>query len=96
MKLPETLTFEDLPGGVGAGARCFFRTIGHRAPKKGEWFVSGAIPRAYRARGDLTSEYYVVVPTHYANPASGYVRGVPVPQTTQNEFDLKESANGKT
>ena len=32
-----------------------------RCPKKGEWYISGAIPAAYRAPNDLSSEYFVCV-----------------------------------
>jgi hypothetical protein len=30
-----------------------------RCPKKGEWYLSGAIVTAYRAPNDLSSEYYI-------------------------------------
>lgn len=30
-----------------------------RCPKKGEWFLSGAIPEAYQATNDLTQEYRI-------------------------------------
>ena len=30
-----------------------------RCPKKGEYFISGAIPTAYRAANDLTTPYYI-------------------------------------
>ena len=30
-----------------------------RAPKKGEWYISGALPCAYRAAHDLTIAYYI-------------------------------------
>lgn len=30
-----------------------------RAPKKDEWFISGAIPQAYRAYNDMTTPYYI-------------------------------------
>jgi len=33
-----------------------------RAPKKGELFISGAIPQAYRATSDMDEEYYIAVP----------------------------------
>lgn len=32
----------------------------HREPKKGEWYLSGAIPTAYKARNDLSSKYGIV------------------------------------
>jgi hypothetical protein len=30
-----------------------------RAPKKDEWFISGAIPQAYRAYRDMYTPYYI-------------------------------------
>lgn len=30
-----------------------------RCPKRGEWYLSGAIVTAYRAPNDLSSEYYI-------------------------------------
>ena len=30
-----------------------------RCPKKGEWFLSGAVPMAYKAPNDLNQEYYI-------------------------------------
>jgi hypothetical protein len=30
-----------------------------RKPKKGEWFISGAIPEAYQAPNDLNTKYYI-------------------------------------
>lgn len=30
-----------------------------RPPKKGEWYISGAIPQAYRAPNDLSFDYYI-------------------------------------
>jgi len=32
-----------------------------RAPRKGEWFISGAIPVAYKAKQDMNTEYYIAV-----------------------------------
>jgi hypothetical protein len=31
-----------------------------RAPRKDEWYLSGAIPQAYRAPNDLTMSFYIV------------------------------------
>ena len=31
-------------------------TKGHRNPRKGEWYLSGAVPAAYRAPNDFTGE----------------------------------------
>jgi len=33
-----------------------------RCPKKGEYFLSGAQPTAYRAKADMTTPYYIAVP----------------------------------
>ena len=36
------------------------RTGEFRAPKQGEWFLSGAIPEAYRAPNDLSGGYDIL------------------------------------
>ena len=33
-----------------------------RAPKRGEWYLSGAILSAYRAPNDLSTEFRIVTP----------------------------------
>ena len=38
------------------------RTGEFRAPKKGEYYLSGAIPQAYRALNDLTQVYHILRP----------------------------------
>jgi hypothetical protein len=43
-------------------SRWSFRVLGKRCPNKGEFFMSGAIPEAYKARQHLTQEYYIVEP----------------------------------
>lgn len=50
----------------------FKRTKEFRAPKKGEWYLSGAIAEAYRAPNDLSSPYWIatrvsvrLVPAHF-------------------------------
>ena len=35
------------------------RTSSRREPKKGEWYLSGAIPTAYKAPNDLSTEYVI-------------------------------------
>ena len=42
---------------------CFFSHQGMRPPVKGEFYLSGAIVRAYRAPSDLSTPYQVVKPT---------------------------------
>ena len=36
------------------------RTGSKRPPHKGEWFLSGAIPRAYRAPNDFSVAYHIL------------------------------------
>ena len=35
------------------------RTKEFRFPRKGEWYLSGAIPEAYQAKSDLTTAYHI-------------------------------------
>lgn len=72
-RLPETAWFPALPG--GKPRLCFFRVVGYRAPRSGEYYVSGAIPEVYQTRNDLESKYWVVEPTHEAVKVTTYVRG---------------------
>lgn len=32
-----------------------------RCPKKGEYFISGAVPVAYLAKADMATEYFIAV-----------------------------------
>lgn len=63
-----------IPAGSGlfAARRFYYRIIGKRAPKKGEWYLSGAIVEAYQAPNDLTTEYTIVEKTHRAVPRTIY------------------------
>ena len=36
-----------------------------RPPRKGEWYLSGAIPAAYKAPNDLTTAYRIVTPGRF-------------------------------
>ena len=36
------------------------RTHEFRAPRKGEWYLSGATPLAFRAHNDLSTEYRIM------------------------------------
>jgi hypothetical protein len=51
-----------IPNGASGlfSQRHFYRKAGFRAPKKGEWYLSGAIVEAYQAPNDLTAEYQIV------------------------------------
>lgn len=80
MQLPETVRFEGLkrPGPGPREGKCFYRILGFRPPRKGEFYLSGAIVEAYRARNDLMATYTVVEPTHWAvvpDMARAFVRG---------------------
>lgn len=41
--------------------------IGYRKPLKGEYYLSGAVPQAYRAPADLLAAYLVVKPVRVAS-----------------------------
>lgn len=62
----------------GLGLR-YYRSEGRRKPRKGEFYLSGAIPAAYRAPADLMTEYRVVVPTRAtkAMPPSRFAPAAP-------------------
>lgn len=59
------------------------RTGKKRPPKKGEWYISGATPEAYRAPNDLTDSFYIVelrviterVQTKYADVTKEFYTG---------------------
>lgn len=40
----------------------FMKTGEKRPPRKDEWYLSGAIPAAYRARADLDTAYLIMRP----------------------------------
>ena len=44
--------------------KCYtYEVVGFRAPKRGEYYVSGSYPQAYKAPNDLEpSEYLIVKP----------------------------------
>ena len=62
---PNGEQFFDRPSGriYGKDARKiqFKKTGEFRAPRKGEWYLSGAIPLAYFAPSDFDSVYYILV-----------------------------------
>jgi hypothetical protein len=72
MTFPKVLYFRDR--GVDYGI-CFYRLVAKRKPKKGEWYLSGAIVDVYLAPTDLTTEYHVVEPTHKAQRVTEWKRG---------------------
>jgi hypothetical protein len=72
-KAPAVVEFE----GIGP---CYWRLIAFSTPRKGEWYLSGAIPMAYRAAGDFPgpSAYHIVTPTHHARQVTVWAMGNPV------------------
>jgi hypothetical protein len=58
---------------------CFFRVGAYRVPEAGDYFISGAIPSAYRATHRLGRPYRIIVPTHRAKRVTTYERGEPLP-----------------
>jgi hypothetical protein len=81
--IPNPMPFE------GIGMAFWSGTPEFRCPNRGEWFASGAIVEGYRARQHLTTEYWVVKPTHYARPVQAWRQageiqftqgGVPIPR----------------
>jgi len=72
-KEPKLFTIADMPSyeeckklgfsfkdSIHAKMRCRVVLTGEfREPKKGEWYLSGAIPEGYRAKNDLLSAFYI-------------------------------------
>lgn len=54
--MDRVLQFEGLRGAWA------YRVLGTRCPKRGEFYVSGAVPQAYKAPNDLASRYMIVEP----------------------------------
>jgi hypothetical protein len=68
MARPRLVTF------VGKNmAKWSYIQVDYRAPKKGEWYLSGAIPEAYQAPNDLTQCYYIVEPLVEHRPKTVWV-----------------------
>ena len=62
-------------GIVNSSGLCFYEHMGFRFPKRGEYFLSGAIVAAYRAPNDISTKYHIVRPTYSAVPVRYYERG---------------------
>jgi len=48
------------PNGERPDGRRFIRVGEFRTPRKGDWYLSGAIPAAYMARANLTTPYHIL------------------------------------
>lgn len=82
--------------GEGKGARALYEIIGKRAPKRGEWFVSGAIPQAYLARADMPdSVYHIARPTHYIDARHVEKRGAAIPTSAYPQLERKVYAGDR-
>ena len=53
----------------------FYEKKEFRNPRKGEWFLSGAIVSAYMAPNDLDTKYWIVKPTFQAIRTTTYIPG---------------------
>lgn len=54
---------------------CFYTLVGKRPPRKGEYYLSGAIIEGYCASNDLSNPFWVVRPTFRAIPRPAYRHG---------------------
>lgn len=45
---------------IGAANKRAVWTGEYRQPKRGEWYLSGAIPAAYQAPNDLTTPFHIL------------------------------------
>jgi len=80
-KMPEVMPFERVDG---TNTRdCFYKRIGFGIPRKGQWYISGAIPMAYRAPNDLRISFLIVEPTHFAKLVTRQERGDAVPMSAE-------------
>jgi len=46
--------------GAGANTIAAVRNGEYRPPKRNEWYLSGAIPEAYKAKNDLTTPFHIL------------------------------------
>ena len=88
--IPDVIPFEEIRGHQTVD--CFWESVGRRPPKKGEYYVSGALPMAYKARGDLSTAYTIVVPTHFARRVTTWAKGEPIPRQRPNREDATWTA----
>lgn len=64
--------------GTHRGMFCFYKVIGERQAKEGEWckvLTNGGTYRGIKAPHDSVKVYQIVVPTHYAVPSADRVKG---------------------
>lgn len=62
-KLPDKVTFVEYGNdSLGLLKPKPFKTVGFRKPLKDEYYLSGSMIKAYKAKNDMSSEYIIVVP----------------------------------
>ena len=66
-ELPTVLPFEG-----NEWRNWFYGIAGYRWPKPGEYYISGAIPMAYKAERALKQEYLIAIPLEKVEPATGW------------------------
>lgn len=62
--LPDAVHFEGLP----TRRKFTYRVMGFRPPRRGEFYLSGAVVWAFRAPADLRTPYQVVEPLEEYTP----------------------------
>jgi len=76
---PEVISFE----GLGP---CFYSRGDFRAPRRGEFYASGAIVEGWRAPSDYpaSARYRIIIPTHRALNVTSWQRGAPIAATKES------------
>lgn len=79
--------------GVGL---CFYRRGAFRVPEAGEFYLSGAVPMAYRAPNRLGNPYRVVRPIAKARPVTRYEIGetIEIPDNRPLRLAVLDKAQG--
>jgi hypothetical protein len=77
MRFNKVLNFEFL-------GPCYYTLGPIRKPRRGEYYLSGAIVQAYKAYHDIDINYQIVTPTAHALPHSGFVRGQKIESKTND------------
>lgn len=80
--LPRTVPVKDalfdINGDYVTHKTIFYKVLGYRPIKKGEWFLSGAVVEAYMAKSDSDSPVLVIQPICVAKQVHTYIEGTPV------------------
>ena len=60
--VPVVLPFWTGPSGIMKTNWCIVEPVAYRCPRRGEYYLSGAIPEVYKVYNDLSTPYLVVKP----------------------------------